>query len=67
VSLARLLAGTAQSAEALTLLASLRNDVSEARDLFDVAEATALRGQHSCDVGARGAPCHPDADRSTVR
>jgi tetratricopeptide (TPR) repeat protein len=57
VSLARLLAGTAQSAEALTVLASPRNEVSEPRDLFDVVEATALIGQQSGNVGASGAQC----------
>lgn len=42
---------TAQSAEALTVLASLRNSVPEPREVPDVAEATALIGQASCDCG----------------
>jgi len=43
VSLARLLARTARSAEAGALLAAARREVIEGEDLPDVAEATALR------------------------
>jgi DNA-binding winged helix-turn-helix (wHTH) protein len=43
--LAQLLAGTPQGAEALTVLATIRDEVPEARDLPDGAEATALMGQ----------------------
>jgi tetratricopeptide (TPR) repeat protein len=42
VSLARLLARTTRSAEALALLAAALRDVTEGRELLDVTEATAL-------------------------
>jgi hypothetical protein len=51
VGLANLLAGTAQSDEALAVLARLRNEICEARDLPDVAEATARLDSIGDEIG----------------